>query len=66
MCALNKHSLMATLTIDRPAKIKGIQEQEPRPQYFTVEELNTLVATPCERNVSTEEYFDIENVIILL
>jgi integrase len=39
------------LTTDLSAKIKGIQEQETRREYLTVEELNILVATPCERNV---------------
>ncbi|GHT84825.1 tyrosine recombinase [Bacteroidia bacterium] len=37
------------LTIDLSAKIKGIQEQETRREFLTVEELNTLAATPCER-----------------
>jgi integrase len=36
------------LTIDLSAKIKGIQEQETRREFLTVEELNTLVATPCD------------------
>lgn len=36
------------LTIDLSAKIKGIQEQETRREFLTVEELNTLAATPCE------------------
>jgi hypothetical protein len=39
------------LTVDLSAKIKGIQELETRREYLTVEELNTLVATPCERDV---------------
>ena len=39
------------LTIDLSAKVKGIQEQESRREYLTVEELNKLVATPCERDV---------------
>ena len=39
------------LTVDVSAKIKGIQEQESRREYLSVEELNTLVATPCERGV---------------
>lgn len=38
------------LTVDLSAKIKGIQEQETRREYLTVEELNTLVATPCEQD----------------
>jgi integrase len=37
------------LTADLSAKIKGIQEQETRREFLTVEELNTLAATPCER-----------------
>jgi integrase len=37
------------LTIDLSAKIKGIPEQETRREFLTVEELNTLAATPCER-----------------
>ena len=36
------------LTVDLSAKIKGIPEQETRREFLTVEELNTLVATPCE------------------
>jgi hypothetical protein len=38
------------LTIDLSAKIKGIQEQETRREFLTVEELNTLAATPCEQD----------------
>jgi integrase len=38
------------LTVDLSAKIKGIQEQETRREFLTVEELNTLVATPCEQD----------------
>ena len=38
------------LTVDLPAKIKGIQEQETRREFLTVEELNTLAATPCEQD----------------
>jgi hypothetical protein len=38
------------LTVDLSAKIKGIQEQETRREFLTVEELNTLAATPCEQN----------------
>ena len=36
------------LTVDLSAKIKGIQGQETRREFLTVEELNTLAATPCE------------------
>ena len=39
------------LTVDLSAKIKGIQEQESRREYLTVEELNTLAGAPCERDV---------------
>lgn len=39
------------LIVDLSAKIKGIQEQESRREYLTVEELNTLAGTPCERDV---------------
>ena len=39
------------LTVDLSAKIKGIQEQESRREYLSVEELNTLAATPCERDI---------------
>jgi integrase len=35
------------LTVDVSAKIKGIQEQESRREYLSVEELNTLAAIPC-------------------
>lgn len=38
------------LTVDLSAKIKGIQEQETRREFLTVEELNTLAATPCEQD----------------
>ncbi len=38
------------LTVDISARIKGIQEQETRREFLTVEELNTLVATPCEQD----------------
>jgi len=39
------------LESDLSAKIKGIQDQESRREYLTLEELNILVATPCERDV---------------
>ena len=38
------------LTVDLSAKIKGIQEQETRREFLTVEELNTLAATPCDHD----------------
>ena len=39
------------LTTDLSAKIKGIPEEESRREYLTVEELNILAGTPCERDV---------------
>ena len=39
------------LTIDISAKIKGIQEQESRREHLTVEELNKLAETPCDRPI---------------
>ncbi len=49
--ALKQAFIDGYLTTDLSAKIKGIQEQESRREYLTVEELNTLAATPCERDV---------------
>lgn len=49
--ALKQAFVDGYLTVDLSAKIKGIQEQESRREYLTVEELNTLAATPCERDV---------------
>lgn len=49
--ALKQAFIDGYLSVDLSAKIKGIQEQESRREYLTVEELNTLAATPCERNV---------------
>jgi len=39
------------LTVDISAKIKGIQEQESRREHLTVEELNKLAETPCDRPI---------------
>ena len=36
------------LTVDISAKVKGIQEQESRREYLTVEELNRLAQAPCD------------------
>ena len=36
------------LTIDLSAKVKGIQEQESRREYLTIDELNRLTQTPCD------------------
>lgn len=48
--ALKQAFVDGYLTVDLSAKIKGIQEQESRREYLTVEELNTLAGTPCERD----------------
>jgi integrase len=47
--ALKQAFVDGYLTVDLSAKIKGIQEQETRREFLTVEELNTLAATPCDR-----------------
>ncbi|MFV0420547.1 MAG: tyrosine-type recombinase/integrase [Dysgonomonas sp.] len=49
--ALKQAFVDGYLTTDLSAKIKGIPEQESRREYLTVEELNTLASTPCERDV---------------
>jgi integrase len=49
--ALKQAFIDGFLSGDLSAKIKGIQEEESRREYLTVEELNKLVATPCERDV---------------
>ncbi len=49
--ALRQAFVDGYLTTDLSAKIKGIPEQESRREYLTVEELNTLAGTPCERDV---------------
>lgn len=49
--ALKQAFVDGYLTVDLSAKIKGIQDQESRREYLSIDELNTLVATPCERDV---------------
>ncbi|MBS5978703.1 MAG: site-specific integrase [Dysgonomonas mossii] len=49
--ALKQAFVDGYLTTDLSAKIKGIPEQESRREYLTVEELNVLAGTPCERDV---------------
>ena len=39
------------LTVDISAKIKGIQDQESRREHLSVEELNILAETPCDRSI---------------
>jgi len=49
--ALKQAFIDGYLTVDLSAKIKGIQDQESRREYLSVDELNTLAATPCKRDV---------------
>lgn len=49
--ALKQAFVDGYLTTDLSAKIKGIPEQESRREYLTVEELNVLAGTACERDV---------------
>lgn len=49
--ALKQAFVDGYLTVDLSAKIKGIQDKESRREYLSIDELNTLVATPCERDV---------------
>ncbi len=49
--ALKQAFVNGYLTIDLSAKVKGIQEQESRREHLTVEELNTLAATDCDRPI---------------
>jgi site-specific recombinase XerD len=39
------------LTVDISAKIKGIQDQESRREHLSVDELNILAETPCDRPI---------------
>jgi integrase len=39
------------LAVDISAKIKGIQDQESRREHLSVEELNILAETPCDRPI---------------
>ena len=49
--ALKQAFVDGYLESDLSDKIKDIQEKESRREYLTLEELNKLVATPCERGV---------------
>lgn len=49
--ALKQAFVDGYLTTDLSAKIKGIPEQESRREYLTVDELNILAETPCDRDV---------------
>jgi integrase len=46
--ALKQAFVDGYLTVDLSAKIKGIQDQESRREFLTVEELNILAGTPCD------------------
>lgn len=49
--ALKQAFIDGYLTIDLSAKVKGIQEQESRREHLSVEELNKLAATECDRPI---------------
>lgn len=49
--ALKQAFIDGYFTTDISAKVKGIPSEESRREYLTIDELNTLVATPCENDV---------------
>ncbi|MDD4700281.1 MAG: site-specific integrase [Oscillospiraceae bacterium] len=49
--ALKQAFIDGYLTINLSAKVKGIQEQVSRREHLTVEELNKLAVTPCDRPI---------------
>lgn len=49
--ALKEAFIDGYFTIDIAAKVKSIPHEESRREYLTLEELNTLVETPCELDV---------------
>lgn len=49
--ALKQAFIDGYFTTDIAAKIKGIPSEESRREYLTIDELNTLVETPCENDV---------------
>ena len=49
--ALKQAFVDGYLTIDLSAKVKGIPEQESRREYLTLEELNVLAATECDKPI---------------
>lgn len=49
--ALKQAFIDGYFTTDISAKVKSIPAQETRREYLTIDELNTLVATPCENDV---------------
>ena len=46
--ALKQAFIDGYLTVDIEAKVKGIQGQESRREYLTIDELNRLAQTPCD------------------
>lgn len=46
--ALKQAFIEGYLTVDISAKVKGIQEQESRREYLTIDELNSLAQAPCD------------------
>lgn len=46
--ALKQAFIDGYLTVDIGAKVKGIQGQESRREYLTIDELNRLAQTPCD------------------
>lgn len=49
--ALKQAFIDGYLTTDLSAKVKGIQEEESRREHLTVEELNKLAETPCDKPI---------------
>ncbi|MDV2444482.1 recombinase [Elizabethkingia anophelis] len=49
--ALKQAFVDGYILVDISSKIKGIPEEDSIREYLTIEELNTLVVTPCERGV---------------
>ena len=49
--ALKEAFIDGYFTSDISAKVKSIPHEESRREYLTLEELNTLVETPCELDV---------------
>ncbi len=49
--ALKQAFIDGYFTTDISAKIKAIPHEESRREYLTLDELNTLVETPCELEV---------------
>lgn len=49
--ALKQAFVDGYLTIDLSAKVKGIPEQESRREYLTIEELNQLASTECDKPI---------------